>query len=94
LGLEVTDEQLLSAFSSYKSVQRARVVRDKRSGKSKGFGFVSIADPEDYRLAMKEMNGKYVGSRPIKLKKSNWKDRNLSSRTMKKIRKSGAIKPY
>ena len=42
-----------------------------------GFGFVSFRDPADFTKAMREMNGKYVGSRPIKMRKSNWKDRNI-----------------
>jgi hypothetical protein len=35
-----------------------QVVRDKRTGKTKGFGFVSFANPSDLALAFKEMNGK------------------------------------
>ena len=57
----------------------ARVVRDRRTGKTKGFGFVSFAQPKDFLSALKEMNGKYVGNRPVKITKSNWKDRNLES---------------
>lgn len=51
------------------------VVRDKRTGKTKGYGFVSFANPADLAAALKEMNGKYVGNRPIKLRKSKWKER-------------------
>lgn len=77
LGNDVTDEVLTRTFSRYSSFQKARVVRDKRSNKSKGYGFVSFKDPADFTRAIKELNGKYVGSRPIKLSKSNWKDRNI-----------------
>lgn len=77
LGNEVTDEVLARAFSKYPSFIKAKVVRDKRSNKTKGYGFVSFKDPNDYVRAMREMNGKYVGNRPIKLRKSNWKDRNI-----------------
>lgn len=77
LGNDVSDEVLTRAFNKYSSFVKAKVVRDKRTNKSKGFGFVSFKDPQDFIRAMRDMNGKYVGSRPIKLRKSNWKDRNL-----------------
>ncbi|XP_027886584.1 RNA-binding protein 42 isoform X1 [Xiphophorus couchianus] len=77
LGNEVNDDILARAFSRYPSFLKAKVVRDKRTGKTKGYGFVSFKDPNDYVRAMREMNGKYVGSRPIKLRKSMWKDRNI-----------------
>jgi len=77
LGNEVNDDVLTRAFNKYPSFQKARVVRDKRSGKTRGYGFVSFRDSQDYIKAMREMNGKYVGNRPIKLRKSTWKDRNI-----------------
>jgi len=39
---------------------KARVVRDKKTKKTKGFGFVSFKDPQDYLKAMREMNGKIL----------------------------------
>ena len=75
LGPEVTDVALQQAFSAYSSLSKCRVIRDHRSGKSKGYGFVSFCEPEDFLKAIREMNGKYVGSRPIKLRKSTWTDR-------------------
>ncbi|KAL8098132.1 uncharacterized protein LOC141683992 [Apium graveolens] len=75
LGNEVNDDVLSKAFSRFPSFNMARVVRDKRTGKTKGYGFVSFANPSDLAGAMKEMNGKYVGNRPIKLRKSNWRER-------------------
>ena len=83
LGNEVNDEHLVAAFIKYPSFLKAKVasgdqvVRDKKSGKSKGFGFVSIGSPDDYIRAMKEMNGEYLGKWPLKLIKSDWKKRFL-----------------
>ncbi|KAJ8316247.1 hypothetical protein KUTeg_006261 [Tegillarca granosa] len=77
LGNEVTDEVLARAFSKYGTFVKAKVIRDKRTNKTKGFGFASFKDPNDFARAMREMNGKYVGNRPIKLRKSTWKDRNI-----------------
>jgi hypothetical protein len=45
LGNEVNDEALANAFRKYPSFAKAKVVRDKHSRKSKGFGFVSFMDP-------------------------------------------------
>jgi len=75
LGNEVNDDVLSKAFSRFPSFNMARVVRDKRTGKTKGYGFVSFANPSDLAGALKEMNGKYVGNRPIKLRKSKWRER-------------------
>lgn len=77
VGNEVTDEVLANAFRKYTSFLKAKVIRDKRTGKTKGFGFVSLGNSEDYARGMKEMNGKYVGNRPIKLKRSKWSDRSF-----------------
>ena len=57
LGNEVSDDALLRAFSRYPSLLKARVVRDKKTKKTKGFGFVSFKDPQDYLKAMREMHG-------------------------------------
>jgi len=70
LAGEVTDESLLKAFSKYGSVQKARVVRDKRTTKSKGYGFVSFSDGDEYFQAAKDMQGKYIGSHPVLIKRS------------------------
>jgi len=70
LAGEVTDESLLKAFAKFASVQKARVVRDKRTTKSKGFGFVSFSDGEEYFQAARDMQGKYIGSHPVLLRKS------------------------
>lgn len=70
LAGEVTDESLLKAFSKWPSVQKARVVRDKRTTKSKGFGFVSFSDADDFFRAARDMQGKYIGSHPVLIRRS------------------------
>ena len=97
LGKEVNDDLLGKAFKHYPSYQRARVVRNMASKKSRGYGFVAFGDGKDFLKAMTEMQGaggreeewvvgdadecmragKYVGNRPIKLRKGNWQERNI-----------------
>lgn len=55
-------------------------MRDKRTSKSKGFGFVSFLDGNDFAKAMREMNGKYIGNRPCKLSKSTWDERSSANK--------------
>ncbi|KAI1386576.1 RNA-binding domain-containing protein [Hypoxylon trugodes] len=70
LAGETTDESLYKAFSQWKSLQKARVIRDKVTSKSRGYGFVSFSDPDEFFQAAKEMNGKYIQSHPVVVRKS------------------------
>ena len=83
LGNEVNDQVLANAFIKYPSFAKAKVIRNKTTGKTKGYGFVSVTDVNDYIKIMREMNGKYVGNRPIRLKRSTWKDRSVMYSTSK-----------
>ena len=79
LAGEVTDDSLLKAFAKYTSVQKARVIRDKRTQKSKGYGFVSFSDGDDYFRAAREMQGKYIGSHPVLLRRATTEVRPVSN---------------
>lgn len=57
LGNDVNDELLTRTFNKFASFRRAKVIRDKRTGKSKGYGFISFKEPQDFIKAMKEMDG-------------------------------------
>lgn len=58
LGHDVTDQLLKTSFARFTSLTNVRVVKDSRTFKSKGYGFVAFSDPDDYLNAMKEMNGR------------------------------------
>ena len=57
LGNEIRDEDLSKKFNIYSSFLRARAVRDAKTGKAKGYGFVSFGNSDDFIRALKEMNG-------------------------------------
>ncbi|KAL1413107.1 hypothetical protein Q8F55_000856 [Vanrija albida] len=65
---DVSERTLDDAFSKYPSYAKCKVVRDRLSQKAK-YGFIAFKDPEDFLRAWKEMDGKYVGNRPIRLSK-------------------------
>ncbi|BGO97192.1 RNA-binding protein [Rhodotorula toruloides] len=69
----ISDDAFQAAFSGprFPSFVKSKVIRDKYTNKGRGYGFVSYSDPEDFLKAWKEMNGKYVGMRPVTIKKAN-----------------------
>lgn len=90
LAGEVTDDSLFKAFGQFPSVQKARVIRDKRTQKSKGYGFISFSDGDDYFKAAREMQGKYIGSHPILLRRAQTEIRPASSNAARSGKKHGA----
>lgn len=91
LGGDVTDEMLTKAFQKYPSLVRARVIRIKSTGKSRGYGFVSFTDPHDMARAIREMDGKYVGQRPVKLRKAKSDARTISRKEAKRLVDQGEV---
>jgi len=77
LGNECNDDVLSKAFQKYPSFAKAKIIKDPRTKKSKGYGFVSFLTTEDFAKALREMNGKYIGNRPCKLRKSSWDERSV-----------------
>ncbi|MEK6880218.1 MAG: RNA-binding protein [Nanoarchaeota archaeon] len=67
LPFSVTDEDLRSMFSSFGEITEAVLIKDKFSGRSKGFGFVTYTDEESANKAISEMNGKEVQGRELKV---------------------------
>lgn len=59
-----TDEDLQRAFSQYAEVSSARVVKDRETGKSRGFGFVEVKD-EQAQAAIEALNGAQWAGRSL-----------------------------
>nr|CAD1819233.1 unnamed protein product [Ananas comosus var. bracteatus] len=68
LASDVTDYLLQETFKSrYPSVKGAKVVTDRLTGRSKGYGFVKFGDLNEQTRAMTEMNGAYCSTRPMRV---------------------------
>ncbi|XP_052165228.1 RNA-binding protein L-like isoform X2 [Oryza glaberrima] len=68
LAADVTDYILQETFRvHYPSVKGAKVVTDKMTMRSKGYGFVKFGDPSEQARAMTEMNGMVCSSRPMRI---------------------------
>lgn len=70
LPYKTTDEDLRTAFSQYGEVAAARVVMDRISNRSKGFGFVEMPDAEAAKKAIEAMDGHDFGGRNIRVNES------------------------
>ena len=77
LSFSVKDEELKQLFSTYGEVSSAKVIVDKFTNRSKGFGFVEMPDDAAGEKAIQELNGFEVDGRalnvnPAKPKKESW----------------------
>lgn len=67
LSYSTTDESLNGAFAAFGTVASARVIMDRETGRSKGFGFVEMSSDEEAQKAVVEMDGKDLEGRNLKV---------------------------
>jgi heterogeneous nuclear ribonucleoprotein A1/A3 len=67
LSWNTDDESLRNAFSRFGDVVEAKVITDRETGRSRGFGFVTLASAEIMRTAMREMDGSTLDGRSIRV---------------------------
>ncbi|MCU7916311.1 MAG: RNA-binding protein [Candidatus Thiodiazotropha sp. (ex Gloverina cf. vestifex)] len=70
LSRETTEAEMLSLLKEYGDVQYCKLVMDKATGKSKGFGFAEISRVGEAKAAIKGLNGRDVGGNKIRVKKA------------------------
>ena len=74
LSFNVQDEDLREFFTSYGEVSSAKVIMDKMTNRSRGFGFVEMSDNEAAAKAIAELDGATVEGRNIKVMEARPKD--------------------
>jgi RNA recognition motif-containing protein len=65
LARDTTEDELRDAFGQYGAVLSVNVVKDRETGRSRGFAFVEMADGNEASEAIKELNLKQIGGRSI-----------------------------
>ncbi|MBO4288177.1 MAG: RNA-binding protein [Kiritimatiellae bacterium] len=75
LAYSTTDDGLKAAFAAFGEVTSARVVTDRMSGRSKGFGFVEMPDRTQAEAAINALNGQELDGRTIRVNESQPKPR-------------------
>ena len=65
LSYDMSEENLRTEFAEYGEVQSAKIITDKFTGRSRGFGFVEMNSDDEGKKAMEELNGKDVDGREL-----------------------------
>jgi RNA recognition motif-containing protein len=90
LSWEVTEEDLRKAFEGFGQIESVNIIKDKYSGRSKGFGFVEMSGKAEAHSAIDGLNGKDLKGRTIKVDKA----RSRSETGRGGRRQSGWRRPY
>ncbi|MBR7180181.1 MAG: RNA-binding protein [Kiritimatiellae bacterium] len=75
LAYATKDEGLKAAFEQFGEVTACRVVTDRMTGRSKGFGFVTMPDPTQAQAAIDALNGRELDGRTVRVNESQPKPR-------------------
>lgn len=71
IGWKVSEQDLGDAFSRYGPVNSVKIIQDRETGRSKGFGFVEFSDPNCLQAAIQAMDGADMGGRPLRVNAAN-----------------------
>ena len=67
LNFKVQDDELRELFEAYGEVSSAKVIQDRDSGQSRGFGFVEMPSDEDAAAAIENLDGTDFGGRSLRV---------------------------
>jgi RNA recognition motif-containing protein len=78
LGFDVTSQELQDVFAGVGTCESVALITDRDSGQSRGFGFVEMASDGEAQTAIKQLDGKEIKGRAIKVNEARAKDDNRS----------------
>ncbi|NIV10699.1 RNA-binding protein [Candidatus Saccharibacteria bacterium] len=75
LSFKVSDQELMEVFEKFGNVTSAKVIKDRETGRSKGFGFVEMKNDSEAQAAIDDLNGIEIKGRTIKVNKARPKQK-------------------
>ena len=66
LGYSLSESELRDAFANFGDVSSVKILTDRETGRSRGFGFVEMPNQQEAEAAVANLNGKDVGGRPLR----------------------------
>ncbi len=79
LPYSIGEDDLQGIFGEYGEIESVKIITDKYSGRSKGFGFVVMENDEEAKAAIENLNGKTVDSREITVNEARPRKDNFSN---------------
>lgn len=76
----MTDDELRNAFEEHGAVDSARVVTDRETGRSRGFGFVEMPNDSEASAAISALDGRNLGGRDLKVNEARPREERPNSR--------------
>jgi RNA recognition motif-containing protein len=67
LSFRATEAEVEGLFSPYGQVDSVALINDRETGRPRGFGFVEMANDDEARKAIEELDGQEVGGRPLRI---------------------------
>jgi len=67
LAFSLTEDELRDAFAAHGDVSSAKIISDRDTGRSKGFGFVEMPNDSEANAAIEDINGKDLSGRPVRV---------------------------
>ena len=71
----MTEEELREAFAAYGDVSSVKILSDRETGRSRGFGFVEMPNQSEGEAAVTQLNGKDVGGRALRVNEARPRER-------------------
>jgi RNA recognition motif-containing protein len=75
LSYSLSESELRDAFSGFGEVSSVKVLMDRETGRSRGFGFVEMPNQSEAEAAVAQLNGKEVGGRALRVNEARPKER-------------------
>jgi RNA recognition motif-containing protein len=80
LSFRTNEMDLESAFSAFGAIDKVTIVKERETGRSRGFGFVEMPNAEEAQRAITSMNGKDLGGRALQVNEARPREENRGPR--------------
>ncbi|MFC1859850.1 RNA recognition motif domain-containing protein [Thermodesulfobacteriota bacterium] len=86
LSYKIKEDSLKSLFNEFGEVENTKIIMDRHTGRSKGFGFVEMPDNSEADQAIKALNGKFIEGQNVKVNPANPGGKRAKKRSLKRRR--------